>query len=121
MIEFCCDSLILNNYLVQELQKNDVYFDTYCGDECYYYNEEGEEITREEYEENGGSEEYIDIYQYYIISSLDAERLAEFTNELVIYNEDLDLYILCVTHFGTAWFGVPANWKEPNEEEQKND
>lgn len=95
MIDFCCDSLILNNDIMQELQKKDIYFDLYCGSD---YNEE--------------SDEYEEIYQYYIINEQDAERLAEYTNEIVFYNEKLDLYILGVTHFGTAWEGVEANWKE---------
>lgn len=95
MIDFCCDSLILNNYIIQELQKKDIYFDLYCGND---YNED--------------EDSYEEIYQYFIISERDAERLAEYTNEIVFYNDDLDIYILGVTHYGTAWDGVPANWKE---------
>ena len=64
---------------------------------------------------NDYEERYFDIYQYFIIDSTGAERLKEYTNEIVLYNEDLDLYLLCVCHFGTAWNGVPANWKELNE------
>lgn len=98
MIDFCCDSLILNNSIIEELQKNGYCFDIYCGND---YNEE--------------NDTYKDIYQYYIINEQDAERLATHTNEIVYYNEDLDLYILGVTHFGTAWDGVEANWKEIEE------
>ena len=86
----------------------------------YYVNYD--EVSEEEFyeqEEDGACQEYDDIYQYYIISSYDAERLSDYTDELVIYNDDLDLYILCVKHWGTAWSGVPANWKETEEEEEE--
>lgn len=126
MIDYCCDNCIMNNYIVEELQKKDIFFETYCGSECTYYNKDDEEITEEEYyklenneEFTGAYYEYDDIYQYYIISSYDAERLSNYTNELVIYNDDLDLYILCVKHWGAAWCGVPANWKEIEEEEEE--
>lgn len=71
MINYCCDNCIMNNYIVEELQKKDIFFETYCGSECTYY------------------------------------------------NNDLDLYMLCVKHWGTAWCGVPANWKEIEEEEEE--
>ena len=98
MINFCCDSLILNNDIIKELSKNDFYFDIFCGID---YDEE--------------DDTYTEVYQYYIINYQDAERLAEYTNELVYYNEALDLYILGVTHWGTSWDYVPANWKELDE------
>lgn len=45
---------------------------------------------------------YDEIFQWYIVSAAGAEILQE-ANEIVYYNEDLDLYIWGVTHFGTAW------------------
>ena len=102
MIDFCCNNLILNNYIEPELSAKGFYFDDYCGSR---YDEE--------------SDEYIDIYQQYIITSQDAERLAEYTNEIVVYNDELDLYLLCVTHFGTMWSGVPSNWKSLEELEEE--
>lgn len=99
MIDFCCDDLILNNCIVNELSGKGFYFDDYCGS---IYDEE--------------CDEYDDIYQFFIINDSDAERLAKYTNEYVMYNDDLDLYILCVTHYGTMWSGVPANWKDSIEE-----
>lgn len=126
MIDYCCDNCIMNNYIVEELQKKDIFFETYCGSDCTFFNKDDEEITEEEYYRLENNEDFIgayykydDIYQYYIISSYDAERLSDYTNELVIYNDDLDLYILCVKHWGTAWCGVPANWKEIEEEEEE--
>ena len=116
MIDFCCDSLILNNNLI-ELQKEGYCFDTFCGDVFEYFNKNWEIIIEEEYDrlnEKGAEthEQPTDIYQYFIITERDAERLQEYTNELVIYNEQLDLYLLCVRHFGTGWSCVPANWKD---------
>lgn len=118
MIKFCCDDMILNNYLIEELAKNGIYFDFYCGTDSYYIDNNGNEITQAQadkmnYDEY--SEQYKDIYQYYIIDSNSADRLAEFTNEIVMYNDDLDLYFLCVTHFGTMWNGITSNWKELDE------
>ena len=94
MIDFCCDSLVLNNDIINELTKHGFYFDTFCGVD---YDEE--------------LDEYTEVYQYYIINKQDANRLAEYTNELVIYNYGLDLYLLCVTHWGSSWGYVPSNWK----------
>lgn len=117
MIDFCCDNLILNNCIIEELTKQNFYFNIYCGDDTEYQNADGEYITQEEYfklEEEGEQiySNYVEIYQYYIISEYDAERLAKYTNELVYYNEDLDLYLLGVCHYGTSWDYVPSNWKE---------
>lgn len=44
-----------------------------------------------------------EIYQYYIISDEGARILCEFTNEIVFYNEELDMYVWGVTHWGTGW------------------
>lgn len=43
------------------------------------------------------------VFQDYIISEKGYEFLEEYTDELVFYNEKLDLYIWAVTHFGTSW------------------
>ena len=44
-----------------------------------------------------------EIFQYYIIDKLASENLQEHTNEVILYNEGLDIYLLGVTHFGTSW------------------
>lgn len=43
------------------------------------------------------------IFQDYIISEYGYEFLAEHTDEIVFYNEKLDIYVWGITHFGTAW------------------
>ena len=115
MVDFCCgDQLILNNSIVEFMNKNDYYdYEIICGSEKTYYNADGDEISEEEYyETENGNEEYDDIFQYYIITGSAAERFEKYTNELVIYYSDADIYLLCVKHFGTAWSCVSANWKE---------
>lgn len=51
-----------------------------------------------------------DIYQYYIVSDNGARILKEI-NEIVFYNEELDMYVWGVTHFGTSWSYVLTNIK----------
>lgn len=48
-------------------------------------------------------EHYHDIFQYYIISDEGARILAADTDEIVLYNEEFDINLWCVTHYGTAW------------------
>lgn len=50
---------------------------------------------------NGEFEEAI--FQDYIISEYGYQFLRDYTNEIVFYNEKLDVYIWGVTHFGTGW------------------
>ena len=112
LIEFCCNHPLLNNYIYDALTNSGYDFETYCGNIIEYYDKDGNEVTEEEYENiDDGTISHKEIMQYYLISSTDAERLAEYTNELVIYNEEIDVYILCVTHWGTSWTGVNSNWK----------
>ena len=109
MVKFCTNDLILNNVIVDELERNGFYFDDYCGSRFYYTDENGDEI--DEYKD-GCEEEYEDIFQTYIISGDAAERFAEYTDEIVGYCEALDLYVLYVTHYGTSRDYVKSNWKQ---------
>ena len=43
------------------------------------------------------------VMQDFIISRYGFEILKEFTDELVFYNEELNVYIWAVTHWGTGW------------------
>lgn len=47
--------------------------------------------------------EYYDVYQWYIIDSQGYELLSRLTDEIIYYNEQLDLYLWGITHFGTSW------------------
>lgn len=57
-----------------------------------------------EYEEEGRLVDYNEpeIFQYYIITSGFADILRDL-NEIVLYNESMDLYYWGVTHWGTGW------------------
>lgn len=48
-------------------------------------------------------EVFYDIYQYYIITYRGANVLKAYTDEIVYYHEELDMYVWGVTHYGTAW------------------
>lgn len=56
-------------------------------------------------------EEDYEVFQWFIISGDAAQFFMQFTNELIYYSEELDMYILGVTHFGTAWSYVMTEWK----------
>ena len=51
------------------------------------------------------------IFQDYIISEYGYKFLEEHTDEIVFYNEKLDIYVWGITHFGTAWSHVLTNIK----------
>lgn len=93
------------------------YWEVENGTEVYYTDENGDEISEDEYFENGGYENYIDVYQYYIVSGYGAEILKDYTDEILWYNEELDLYVWGVTHFGTSWDYVLTDIKIELEEE----
>ena len=78
---------------------------------------EGTEKERDELEEKKNElEENQDyepeIYQYYIVDDNGA-RILEEINEIVFYNDTLDMYVWGVTHWGTSWdyvlTDVPCN------------
>lgn len=60
-----------------------------------------EEYNGSEYDEE--NDEYADVFQLYIISERGAQILADCTGEIVWYNDELDMYVWGVTHFGTGW------------------
>lgn len=60
-------------------------------------------------------QEESEIFQYYIVSDNGAEILKE-ADEIVFYNEELDMYVWGVTHYGTAWDYVLTNIKIEKED-----
>lgn len=64
-----------------------------------------EKISDLENEDSGA-----EIFQYYIVSEQGAEILKEI-NEIVFYNETLDMYVWGVTHWGTSWAYVLTDIK----------
>ena len=74
--------------------------------------------TREDYWKFVNGEFYDEeIYQHYIISDYGCQFLAEYTDEIMFYNERLDIYIWGITHFGTAWDYVLTDIKIVEESE----
>ncbi len=62
--------------------------------------ENWEIVCGEDYDEEYG---YYDVFQYYIITDSGYAFLRDYTDEIVYYNENLDMYIWGITHFGTSW------------------
>ena len=58
-------------------------------------NEQIEELEMEQHDQ--------EVFQWFIISNWGARLLQQETNEIVYYNETLDMYIWGVTHYGTRW------------------
>jgi len=48
------------------------------------------------------NDQYCDIYQWFIIDNQGASTLSE-TDEIVYYDEELEIYVWGITHFGTSW------------------
>lgn len=72
--------------------------------------EKKEELQEQIEELEAEQEDYPECYQYYIVSDNGAEILKEI-NEIVFYNEELDMYVWGVTHWGTSWSYVLTNIK----------
>ena len=81
---------------------------------------EGTEKERDglqtELEELEEMQEYDpEVYQWFIIDDNGA-RICEEFNEIVFYNEELDMYLWGVTHWGTSWdyvlTDIPCNKEE---------
>lgn len=71
-----------------------------------------------EYDDEYGEVYFKEIYQDYIISEHGVDILARYTDEMVFYNEELDIYIWGVTHFGTSWDYVLTDIKLENGDEE---
>lgn len=98
-------SLLLCNDIVKV--DYDLYDNLENGELWHYYDAEGNEVEEDDDYE---SEEAVDIYQYYLIDDQTAKDLMRHTDEIILYSEMLDLYVLGVTHFGTMWCGVDAEY-----------
>lgn len=80
-----------------------------------YYDENGDYITREEYEDGINEHDYEErpreIYQWFIISNSDAQLIMDIVDDdpIIMYNNDLDLYVWGIDFWGTPWDGVPIS------------
>ena len=72
--------------------------------DCILNNTIFSETYPEDWELLNGDYDYdVEIYQFYIISEYGYKILAEFTDEIVYYNNTLDIHLWGITHFGTSW------------------
>lgn len=63
-------------------------------------------------ERESNEDEYDEeVFQWFIIGYDSAQFFLKFTNELIYYSEELGMYLLGVTHLGTAWSCVMTEWK----------
>ena len=86
-------SLVLNNKILEESAKKGYIWDLENGD-----------LYEKEYDEEYDVEEEIpkEIFQYYIIDECGVNILSHYTDEIVFYNEDLDMHIWGVCHLSTS-------------------
>ena len=73
-------------------------YDIGCWEQVSGIVDDQEEIEELENEQN----EYQEVFQWFIVDDWGARLLKEI-NEIVYYNETLDMYLWGVTHYGTSW------------------
>ena len=76
-------------------------FDAILCNDITKYMEDFELVNGSDYDEE--DDYYYDIYQYFLIDENGYNILKEYTDEIVYYLRDLDIYVWGVTHFGTSW------------------
>lgn len=104
LIKYLFSDMILCN----DFYKADENFEDYIESGSYYDEE---------------TEEYKDIYQYFIVnlySSCTYDFIKKYCNNEIIlfYSEKLDLYILGVDHLGTGWDYVLTDFEYTTEYEK---
>lgn len=62
--------------------------------------------------------QYDEVFQYFIIDGNGVDILEHWTDEIVWYNDTLDLYVWGVTHYGTSWDYVLTDIKCEKVEKQ---
>lgn len=85
---------------IEELQ--DTITDDTTPDQEAAINAKIEELQEKIEELENEQDELPEVYQWYIIDDNGARICKEF-NEIVYYNEELDMYLWGVTHWGTSW------------------
>lgn len=59
------------------------------------------------------NDEYAEVFQWFIVSDNGAQMIQDYTNEILYYHEELDIYLWGVTHWGTSWdyvlMDIPCN------------
>ena len=119
MFDYCTQGhYVMANSIVED--EDD--WETYCGCRYDYFDGEGNEITQQEYNSliaQGKDRDMqpTEVYQYFIIDQDAAVHFKRYTNQTVIYNGKLGLFVLCLYHCGTPWESVPSDWADYAEED----
>lgn len=58
-------------------------------------------VNGSDYDEE--NDEYTEVFQWFIVSDNGAQMIQDYTNEILFYNDELDIYLWGVTHYGTMW------------------
>ena len=58
-------------------------------------------INGSDYDEE--NDEYTEVFQWFIVSDNGAQMIQDYTDEILYYHEELDIYLWGVTHYGTSW------------------
>lgn len=104
--------LVLNDYEKQHKRLSYSNMLKALTDDCYILNNTiVEKFDFDFLDESLYDLEELTIYQYYIISEYTAEKLQKHTNEIILYNAELDMYLLGVGHFGTSWESILTDIK----------
>lgn len=100
-------NLILNNDVWTATEPED--WELVSGEDCYGIDIDGNECDphSEECYDIG----YYDAYQHYIISESGYNFLKGYTDEIVYYNNELNIHLWAITHYGTSWDYVLTNIK----------
>lgn len=68
-------------------------------------------VNGSEYDEE--TEESREVFQWFIVSENGAQMIQDYTDEILYYHEELDVYLWGVTHLGTSWeyvlMDIPCN------------
>ena len=64
-----------------------------------------------EWEPEDEDGEYPNIYQYFLVDTDNYWFEIYKDNFLMSYSDELDVYVLCVTHFGMSWSYIPTDVK----------
>lgn len=81
---------------VQESSKNNIIIELKkIENEIDNLNDQIEELEREQ-------NDYQEVFQWYIVDDWGAKLLQEI-DQIVYYNETLNIYLWGVTHYGTSW------------------
>lgn len=104
-----CFDCVLNNTIRGETERKGLgYWEIVNGSEVSYIDQEtGDYVEYDDIEDwNDVDEIFDDVYQTFIISYQGYRLLKDYSDELVYYNDDLDIYLWGIKHYGTPWEGV---------------